>query len=231
MSQEQAKYLCDAARQSIDAAIGQGCSLAFPTASATLAIAAGYLTGASNELGGSSDLDALSKEVGDKGGEILGIMLIPWPFVYAALGPWSNGLNNIKSHIPDIAILQPAVALSSRAPAAGNRAVASPMPGAPFVPTIPGLMGAASVPRSPVALHVGKGPKGYTRSDERIREDVCDALTIDPLIDASEVEVSVNGGKVLLQGQVEDRQAKRRTEDISLAVRGVVDVENDLKLR
>ena len=31
--------------------------------------------------------------------------------------------------------------------------------------------------------HRGKGPKGYTRSDDRIREDVCDCLTDDPMLE------------------------------------------------
>jgi len=41
--------------------------------------------------------------------------------------------------------------------------------------------------------HAGRGPKGYQRSDERIREDVCDRLTEHPAIDASEIEVEVKG--------------------------------------
>lgn len=43
--------------------------------------------------------------------------------------------------------------------------------------------------------HAGRGPKGYQRSDERIREDVCDRLTEHPAIDASEIEVEVKGLK------------------------------------
>ena len=39
--------------------------------------------------------------------------------------------------------------------------------------------------------HRGRGPKGYTRSDERIREDVNDRLSDDPFVDASEIEVMV----------------------------------------
>src|SRR6185503_8363040 len=33
--------------------------------------------------------------------------------------------------------------------------------------------------------YAGRGPRGYQRTDERIREDVCDRLTDDPRIDAS----------------------------------------------
>jgi hypothetical protein len=40
--------------------------------------------------------------------------------------------------------------------------------------------------------HRGRGPKGYTRPDERIWEEVCDRLTDDPLLDASDMEVKVS---------------------------------------
>jgi len=77
----------------------------------------------------------------------------------------------------------------------------------------------------------GRGPRGYTRSDERIREDVCDALTWDPDIDASEVTVSVSSGEVTLAGEVEDRPAKRYAEDLIDDVAGVKDVHNQLRAR
>src|SRR5687768_5171077 len=37
--------------------------------------------------------------------------------------------------------------------------------------------------------YAGRGPKGYQRSDERIKEEVCDRLTADPDVDALEIEV------------------------------------------
>jgi osmotically-inducible protein OsmY len=75
----------------------------------------------------------------------------------------------------------------------------------------------------------GRGPKGYTRSDERIREDVCDRLSYDDEIDASDISVSVKDGEVTLDGAVADRHAKHRAEDIADAVHGVRDVHNKLK--
>ncbi len=39
--------------------------------------------------------------------------------------------------------------------------------------------------------HRGKGPKGYARTDERIKEDVNERLTDDSMVDASEIEVDV----------------------------------------
>ncbi|MFX7506872.1 SWFGD domain-containing protein, partial [Acinetobacter baumannii] len=55
----------------------------------------------------------------------------------------------------------------------------------------------------------GRGPRGYSRSDERVREDVSDRLTDDAYIDASDIEVTVSGGEVTLTGMVPDRHTKR----------------------
>lgn len=79
-------------------------------------------------------------------------------------------------------------------------------------------------------LHAGKGPKGYQRSEERIREDVCDALEAHAHIDASEVEVEISEGIVTLTGSVESRQAKRLAEQAVETVRGVKDIHNQLQI-
>lgn len=76
--------------------------------------------------------------------------------------------------------------------------------------------------------HYGKGPKGYRRSDDRVKEDVCEALYRDPNIDASDVEVEVKEGTVILRGSVESRQIKRATEDCVDHLSGVEDVRNEL---
>ena len=78
--------------------------------------------------------------------------------------------------------------------------------------------------------HRGKGPKGYTRSDERIKEDVCAALMDDNELDASDIEVSVKKGEVILEGSVDSRQAKRRAEQCADMCSGIVDVQNNLKI-
>jgi osmotically-inducible protein OsmY len=75
----------------------------------------------------------------------------------------------------------------------------------------------------------GKGPRDYTRSDARIREDVCDRLSWDDEVDASDIVVTVSQGEVTLEGTVPDRHSKRRSEDIAEDVMGVKDVHNRLK--
>lgn len=78
--------------------------------------------------------------------------------------------------------------------------------------------------------HSGKGPKGYRRADERIKEDVSDALERNPEIDASEIELDVKDGIVSLRGHVEDRRSKRLAEDVIENMYGVKDVRNELQV-
>ena len=79
--------------------------------------------------------------------------------------------------------------------------------------------------------HRGRGPKGYTRSDDRIREDVNDRLSDDPFVDASEIEVSVSSCEVTLTGTVDSRDAKRRAEDIAEQVSGVKHIQNNIRVQ
>lgn len=79
--------------------------------------------------------------------------------------------------------------------------------------------------------HRGRGPKGYKRSDERIKEDVNDRLTDDYRLDASEIDVQVNNGEVVLSGTVNRREEKRRAEDLAESVSGVSNVENRLRVQ
>lgn len=77
----------------------------------------------------------------------------------------------------------------------------------------------------------GMGPKGYRRSDERIKEDVSDRLSQTYDVDASEVEVSVANGEVTLTGTVPHREMKFRIEHIADGVSGVADVTNQIKVK
>jgi osmotically-inducible protein OsmY len=79
--------------------------------------------------------------------------------------------------------------------------------------------------------HSGKGPKGYQRSDERIREDVSEALSQHGDLDASEISVDVRGGEVTLTGTVDSREAKREAERAIENEPGVKEVQNQLRVR
>lgn len=78
--------------------------------------------------------------------------------------------------------------------------------------------------------YAGRGPKGYKRADERIREDVCELLTRSEHLDASNIEVAVRDGTVTLSGAVQDRRSKRMAEDLSQDVSGVKDVQNQIRV-
>jgi osmotically-inducible protein OsmY len=77
----------------------------------------------------------------------------------------------------------------------------------------------------------GRGPKGYERSDERLREMICERLTDDPSIDASEVTVEVTNKVVKLSGTVEERRMKYLVEEVIEQVGGVRDIDNQLRVQ
>jgi hypothetical protein len=102
---------------------------------------------------------------------------------------------------------------------------------------LPGSIGVAGMGRDRAAPWLGgrgfagKGPMNYVRSDQRIHEDVCDALTEDDEVDASTVEVKVERGEVTLTGTIAARDMKRRAEALAEQVAGVQDVHNQLRVR
>jgi hypothetical protein len=79
--------------------------------------------------------------------------------------------------------------------------------------------------------HAGRGPKNYRRADDRIWGELCDRLMAHPEIDASDVEVEVNEGNVVLRGTVPDRRTKHRVEDVADGVLGAQEVDNQLRVR
>lgn len=83
-------------------------------------------------------------------------------------------------------------------------------------------------PRGP---HRGHGPKGYARSDERLREAICERLMDDPDIDAREITVEVKDGVVTLEGHVDNRLSKHIIEDLVDACGGVRDIRNLIAVR
>jgi hypothetical protein len=76
----------------------------------------------------------------------------------------------------------------------------------------------------------GKGPKGWRRTDDRIKEDVCEALYQSWEVDATDIDVSVENGHVYLKGEVSDRRTKRRAEEMVEFISGVEDVINELRI-
>jgi hypothetical protein len=79
--------------------------------------------------------------------------------------------------------------------------------------------------------YLGKGPRNYQRSSDRIQDDICQLFTRDRHLDPSFIEVNVIGDEVHLEGFVDSRLSKWRAEDIAAEVPGVNKVINQLKLR
>jgi osmotically-inducible protein OsmY len=78
--------------------------------------------------------------------------------------------------------------------------------------------------------HRGKGPKAYRRPDDRILDEVSDRMSDDPDLDASGIEVVVAECEVTLNGWVPVRADKRLAEDLAASVRGVTNVQNNLRI-
>ncbi|PCC68753.1 BON domain-containing protein [Nannocystis exedens] len=79
--------------------------------------------------------------------------------------------------------------------------------------------------------YAGVGPVAHPRSDASLVDDVQHVLTHSPEVGAGDVEVRVEAGEVTLSGSVEDHAARRRIEDLVVAVSGVRVVSNHLRVR
>ncbi len=88
--------------------------------------------------------------------------------------------------------------------------------------------GAARFQRGP---YYGRGPRNYSRSDERIAEDLNERLTDDPYLDASDIDVRIDDGVATLDGTVSERWMKYRAEDIADGCGGVKEVSNNLRVQ
>jgi hypothetical protein len=76
----------------------------------------------------------------------------------------------------------------------------------------------------------GIGPQGYTRSDERIKEDVSEELSDDPDVDASRILVTVKDAEVTLTGTVPEQSMRAFAEQAASRAVGVRIVHNQLSL-
>src|SRR5205814_1762436 len=76
-----------------------------------------------------------------------------------------------------------------------------------------------------------RGPRGYQRSDERLREEIIDRLLQQEDINLEDIQVDVNDGIVTLSGTVDNRRTKHQIEDIIDGIWGVKDIANNLHLQ
>ena len=76
--------------------------------------------------------------------------------------------------------------------------------------------------------HAGKGPRGWTRSDDRLWEEVSDRLHKDHLLDAREIDVRVHDGVVTLTGEAPGASDAAHAEMLARETPGVVQVVNRL---
>lgn len=76
----------------------------------------------------------------------------------------------------------------------------------------------------------GFGPKNFQKSDESLREDVCETLLRDTVVDASDIEVKVVDGVVNLSGTVSNRHEKHHAEEIIARLAGVREIQNQLRV-
>jgi hypothetical protein len=77
---------------------------------------------------------------------------------------------------------------------------------------------------------MGIGPRNYTKTDQRILEDVCELLTRHGELDVRAVDVHCRNGVIRLEGSVPSRWARREIEAVADSVGGVQDVQNDLTI-
>lgn len=78
--------------------------------------------------------------------------------------------------------------------------------------------------------YAGIGPRKFHRSEQRIREDVCEALTVHD-IDVSDLDVDVAESEVTLRGSVPDRATKREAVELAESIPGVSDVHTHIHVR
>lgn len=79
--------------------------------------------------------------------------------------------------------------------------------------------------------YAGVGPRNWRRQDARIEEDINERLTDHPMLDATDIEISVADGEVTMKGFTDSRHAKRLAEEIVESVSGVMEIHNELRVQ
>jgi osmotically-inducible protein OsmY len=77
----------------------------------------------------------------------------------------------------------------------------------------------------------GDGPRLRRKSDDSLAQEIHEILTSDQELDATDVEVVVEGGAVTLSGEVEHPDARLLAEELTESVSGVRLVHNRLVVR
>ncbi len=67
-------------------------------------------------------------------------------------------------------------------------------------------------------------------TDEEIKKNVVDHLEMDSRVDASNIKVTVNAGKVKLEGRVPSFYARKALEEDTWITEGVIDVDERVKI-
>lgn len=72
-------------------------------------------------------------------------------------------------------------------------------------------------------------PLNDQQIDERMRDILWERLRYDPAIDADDVTVSVESGRITLEGTVQSPRTRTDIEDVAEEI-GVLDLQNNLRL-
>jgi hypothetical protein len=79
--------------------------------------------------------------------------------------------------------------------------------------------------------YIGRGPKGWKRTDEMLKEEVSLALTRSLEVDPSELEVEVKDHCVYLKGTLPTKGMRLVAEDLVGSVPGVEDVFTQIRIK
>ena len=74
------------------------------------------------------------------------------------------------------------------------------------------------------------GPRSRRKPDESLRQEIREILNADPEVEATDIEVEVEGGAVTLRGAVVDSDARLLAEELVESLAGVREVHNRLRV-
>lgn len=78
--------------------------------------------------------------------------------------------------------------------------------------------------------YYGFGPKGYRRSDQKLKDEARLLLNQDPILDSSNINIEVFNNVIYLRGFVDSRKDKKRAELLIEDIFGIEDIQNQLKI-